>query len=1811
MSNCIVDRTPGATCDPAGRRAVNCCEGTEVSVPRAHDNRPGLPLLAYRVGTQGTFFESLLARLAAFGVNRGKPLPDPVTDTSILERRIRRTTGSGLPEYDASTWVGKAPLLRDLLTTRETSDPAIAIFDMWSTLADVLTFYQERIANEGFLRTASEPRSLTELSRLVGYRPRPGVSSSVYLAFEVDDATPQSTLGFGNNVGKTNGDVTIPKGTAAKSTPNPGSDEKPQTFETSRDLIARKEWNALHPRASTPHDLRASALADLETLFFAGVGLRLRPNDLLAIEYDPAERVDLRNVLAVVEDNPTNTTRVTVNADSLSPKKLKSRLKPPLVDFLNALPAVAPFVTATFYKELLDAAQRAIIPFQKGSLVEIDTNVGGMVDNLEESGGLGRRLTALRELANRFESHISPVAPERGVFDPRAVAATFKSGHVDLVNRYVAHLNAVDTLLNVLAPLPPTPLRDILAKVKSTICAPAMLQIESTTADRPKVFVALDESGLIAPTSNSVPVPAELVFDDGSALATAEYASVVALGDTPAGIVPPPAIANKSLADLQTDLRTRTMTLPDNTLCVLQLKITNAAGHLASALRLLRRNKTLGDFAGIEIEKTCYCRASESNVAIDRDFAIPNAPTPGTAKPYWAKISISWPTQLTLSLTDANYHSTPDASIANTWRLEAAADQPLIALRDAVRGLILVTPGSGRAAMLIEFFDAPSATTPPAVAAVLRDLVFYTTPFTRANPSATSLHERLATVHGALCTDRDSLATPTLIAGLTSDFNQPVLVSSKTILQNTLIDMGSAEELSDALRKSDAPITQLVLDGVTSVGRHNKDFLADLNALQVDTSSQLAKMLSPATDMNSGLYTIEHAVASSENGIHLDSTYLSDWRLNTLAPKVAVAKATIATLIPIEAAVTAEHFRDHTTSDVSIESNHFADLLGAQALTSTLRPELDALRTTFNRRLAAEVESHSRAIPFPDTIKTILTLGSSSQLSTLDSKDWTLEQQICSFLKNPLSGPCVPDQSELFKLKVAVDDQSDNRIRSAGTAIVKGWERLVKLVTSPPSDSQDQPHIISDIANAVSDSLERVGRESTGASSAFVTLVQLLTGHPDLIPQIAGRLLPDQRELLYDTLRQLRGGAGQPVPKVWAFRSEARLFGWNAPENPLVGVDADKAANEIPANLDKLKKYIDDSRQKPIVGATEDTENDDRLFLDAIYKQTVPGSPIVVSLLGQPPQPYHIEKVSSHPRSLYNLSADCTTVTLEVGETWWTPASDPFDTLRTTRVFCDAEVLPLAEAPEPEFVGDEITPPTSVVLDELTFGLSAGAPLIVEGAPEVNGTGGSALTRELVTLVDVDQMIELGLYGDRFRTQLTFDRPLQHAYLRASMKVYANVVEATHGETVREVLGNGDATKAFPRFGLKRPELTRLPAPTPRGVENILEVRVNDVAWKETDAFIGLQDRSEAFVSFTDAQRQSVVVFGDGLTGARISTGTENVCAVYRAGLGAKGNVDAGQIDQAIGAPLGVKKVINPLPAQGGTDPEGEDTLRWHVPLAVTGMDRLVSVQDFADFASAYAGIGKASATRSQGIVHVTVASPSPRPFDMKGPIIRNLRRALRLFGDPSQRFALHDCEVSLLIISAKVRIERDYVWEKVEPQIRQSLLAQFRYETMELGQDLLSSAAILAIQEVEGVVYVDVDVFDSVRQDQVSDLGNRLRSLQLRPRIHVDLARYVLDDSGAPSGGNGIGAMLAGCSLRQASATQQAPVASTTPPVPSTSRTNPAPIAPATGAKDNSGADTASNRSTRDPSIPVFRSAQICFLPTDIRDTLVLEQLK
>jgi hypothetical protein len=305
-----------------------CCEGIEKLTPETTANRPGLPALRYRVGTHGTFFETMKAGLSNVVVKA------PGTDGQTLE----------------TLWPLKA------WTTRDPSDPAIALLDSWATVADVLTFYQERIANEGYLRTATERRSILELARLVGYTLRPGVASSVYLAYTLDEdasATPPKTTA-----------VTIPAGARVQSVPGPG--ELPQAFETSDPLETHSEWNNLQVRLTRFPDMRFGNTLSLEKFYVAGADTGLKKGDTLLFSFGTGAENQIVRSVAVAEGQ-------------FAKGRTLIQLVPMPLGTAAALPALAEFIKGVKSLEPTDTSHQAKAIATRAETILTGTSLGAPI----------------------------------------------------------------------------------------------------------------------------------------------------------------------------------------------------------------------------------------------------------------------------------------------------------------------------------------------------------------------------------------------------------------------------------------------------------------------------------------------------------------------------------------------------------------------------------------------------------------------------------------------------------------------------------------------------------------------------------------------------------------------------------------------------------------------------------------------------------------------------------------------------------------------------------------------------------------------------------------------------------------------------------------------------------------------------------------------------------------------------------------------------------------------------------------------------------------------------------------------------------------------------------------------------------------------------------------------------------------------------------------------------------------------------------------------------------------------------------------
>ena len=324
--------------------------------------------------------------------------------------------------------------------------------------------------------------------------------------------------------------------------------------------------------------------------------------------------------------------------------------------------------------------------------------------------------------------------------------------------------------------------------------------------------------------------------------------------------------------------------------------------------------------------------------------------------------------------------------------------------------------------------------------------------------------------------------------------------------------------------------------------------------------------------------------------------------------------------------------------------------------------------------------------------------------------------------------------------------------------------------------------------------------------------------------------------------------------------------------------------------------------------------------------------------------------------------------------------------------------------------------------------------------------------------------------------------PLRRAYSRlAPIQLFGNIVGSTHGESVApEVIGSGDAAVPFQSFPLRKGPLTFVPAKTPSGGQPTLEVRVSDIRWREVASLFGAGPRDRVYTTAVDDSGGVTVTFGDGVTGSRLPTGIDNVVARYRTGTGVAGMARAEQIALPVAKPLGLKAALNPLAATGAEDPQTAADARTNAPLSVLTLGRVVSLQDYADFARDYSGVAKAAATwtwdgRRRG-VHVTVAATGGARVAPDSRLLDDVRDALRAVSDARSVLEVRDFRPVPFTLVAHLRIMPDHDADRVRGAVIARLLDRYAFAVREFGQSVSLSEIAAVLHSVDGVEAARLD---------------------------------------------------------------------------------------------------------------------------------------
>jgi Baseplate J-like protein len=200
------------------------------------------------------------------------------------------------------------------------------------------------------------------------------------------------------------------------------------------------------------------------------------------------------------------------------------------------------------------------------------------------------------------------------------------------------------------------------------------------------------------------------------------------------------------------------------------------------------------------------------------------------------------------------------------------------------------------------------------------------------------------------------------------------------------------------------------------------------------------------------------------------------------------------------------------------------------------------------------------------------------------------------------------------------------------------------------------------------------------------------------------------------------------------------------------------------------------------------------------------------------------------------------------------------------------------------------------------------------------------------------------------------------APLVAPLELLLDLVAVSRGTTVTgEVLGSGNAALASQSFTLAKSPLTYLASGN--SAASTLKVYVDQVEWSETTSFYGQAPNARVFVvSRSPDQTITTVTFGDGLNGARLTSGAGNVIANYRYGAGAA-SPPAGRLTTINQPQPGLASIQNPVAVSGGADAQSPESVRANAPASVSTFGRAISADDYQMVAAQAPGVSRTAAS--------------------------------------------------------------------------------------------------------------------------------------------------------------------------------------------------------------------------------------------------------
>jgi predicted phage baseplate assembly protein len=310
--------------------------------------------------------------------------------------------------------------------------------------------------------------------------------------------------------------------------------------------------------------------------------------------------------------------------------------------------------------------------------------------------------------------------------------------------------------------------------------------------------------------------------------------------------------------------------------------------------------------------------------------------------------------------------------------------------------------------------------------------------------------------------------------------------------------------------------------------------------------------------------------------------------------------------------------------------------------------------------------------------------------------------------------------------------------------------------------------------------------------------------------------------------------------------------------------------------------------------------------------------------------------------------------------------------------------------------------------------------------------------------------------------------PLQPPFL-----VLPNLLAVNRGKTIaNEVLGSGDATNPAQDFTLAQSPVTYLTQGA--SYASTIQLTVNNLPWREVPNFYGQAADAAVFVTREDNQGRTHVMFGDGVNGARLPTGVNNVVATYRIGSGAA-SPPAGKLSVIAKSWPGLRAVLNPVAVIGGSDADQPDQIQRDAPRSVLAFKRAVSVFDYQALADQVPAVTRSRAVwgwndaqqRTQVTLYVGDTAAAAQAAQTSLALVGDPNRPISIVAATQIRVILH------LTLYVTPGMDTTIIGNGITAALTDEETGLFGAWNLDIGETLFDSQIEAAVLGVQGVVAI------------------------------------------------------------------------------------------------------------------------------------------